>query len=115
MELIKNFFGGIGKVSVFKNSARYRVTSIQDLTNFIIPHLDQYTLITQKRSDFELFKKTVNLINSKEHLTDEGLHKIVSIKASINTGLSPQLSSAFSNIIKVNRPLVQSQIIADPH
>ena len=106
---------GVGKVSVLKDSVRYRVTSVQDLTNVIIPHLDQYPLITQKRFDFELFKKTINLINSKEHLTAEGLHEIVSIKASINKGLSPKLSSAFSDIIKVNRPLVQSQIIADPH
>lgn len=114
MEDLKSFFGGIGKVSVFKDSARFRVTSVQDLTKVIIPFLDNYSLITKKRADFELLKKTVDMLNCKEHRTIEGLHKIVAIKASINNGLSPQLTSVFSNIPKVSRPSVQSQII-DPN
>jgi len=114
LEDLKSFFGGIGKVSVFKDSARFRVTSVQDLTKVIIPFLDNYSLITKKRADFELLKKTVDMLNCKEHRTIEGLHKIVAIKASINKGLSPQLTSVFSNIPKVSRPSVQSQII-DPN
>lgn len=61
LEDLKSFFGGIGKVSVFKDSARFRVTSVQDLTKVIIPFLDNYSLITKKRADFELLKKTVDL------------------------------------------------------
>lgn len=61
----------------------------------IINHFDKYPLISQKRADFELFKQ-VFLIN-KEHLTIEGLQKIVAIKYSINKGLSPKLQSAFPN------------------
>jgi hypothetical protein len=48
-------------------------------------------------------------------LTIEGLNKIVAIKASLNRGLSPQLTSAFPNITPVPRPLVQYQIIYDPY
>ena len=50
-------------------------------------------LITQKRSDFLLFKKAINLIKGGPHLTSEGLTKIVSIKASMNKGLSDNLAS----------------------
>ena len=41
------------------------------------------------------------MINAKEHLTIEGLHKIVAIKASMNWGLSDELKKEFPNIILV--------------
>ena len=45
----------------------------------------------------------IDLMSRKEHLTIEGLHKIVdasrSIKASLNLGLSDKLKVAFPNVI----------------
>jgi hypothetical protein len=42
----------------------------------------------------------------KEHLTPEGLQKILSIKAGMNgNGLSEKLKKEFSNIIPIARPL----------
>jgi hypothetical protein len=43
-------------------------------------------LITQKKADFILFKQIINLRNNKEHLTLEGLHKILAIRGSLNLG-----------------------------
>ena len=40
-------------------------------------------------------------MNRGEHLTIEGLQKIVAIKASMNRGLSDKLKQAFPNIIPV--------------
>jgi hypothetical protein len=70
----------------------------------IIDHLDKYPLITQKRTDFKLFKQVVELMNRKEHLTIEGLYEIVAIKSSMNLGLSSLLKLGFSDIISVERP-----------
>ena len=64
----------------------------------IIPHFEKYPLITQKLADFLLFKNVVDIINTKEHLTIEGLRKIVSLKASINLGLTDELKGAFPDI-----------------
>jgi len=94
---------------------QYRVASLQDLTNVRIPHFDKYPLITQKKADFELFKFVIDLMNCKEHLTIEGLHKILSIKASINLGLSDELKAAFPDIVAIKKPLVQDQKILDPY
>ena len=33
---------------------QYRVTSLKDLINVIIPHFDKYPLISKKRADYEL-------------------------------------------------------------
>ena len=51
----------------------------------------------------------------REHLTTEGLQKIVSIKAVLNKGLSDDLKAAFPNIVPAIRPQVTSQIILDPN
>jgi len=61
-------------------------------------------LLTQKRADFELFKLIIVLMSQKEHLNLEGIIKIISIRASMNTGLSSELKVAFPNIIPVSRP-----------
>jgi len=69
----------------------------------LLKHLDKYPLITKKRADYLLFKAAYELIKLKEHLTKDGLLKIVSLKASLNLGLSEQLKVAFPNIIPAIR------------
>jgi len=46
------------------------------------------------------------LIDLKEHLTKEGLLKLVSLKASLNKGLSDKLKSEFLGVIPAERPKV---------
>lgn len=69
---------------------------------------ERYPLLTKKREDFKLFAQVVALINKKEHLTISGLHKIISLKASMNNSrLSPLLKTAFpakQDIIPAIRP-----------
>lgn len=77
--------------------------------------MKKYPLITQKRADFELFKMVIELMNKKQHLTPEGLHKILSLKASINIGLTTELKTAFPNIIPAERPIVEATEISDPN
>lgn len=106
--MIKSVFG-VGTI-IFdekRESVRYEVTSLKDLTNVIIPHFEKYPLLTQKRADYELFKKVVELMNQKEHLTTEGLNNIMSLRASINKGLTEVLKEAFPDVKPVERPVVQ--------
>jgi hypothetical protein len=69
-------------------------------------------LITQKSSDFLLFKEVYNLIVQKEHLNKEGIKKIVSIKSVLNKGLPNQLKAVFPDAYFI-RPPVKTQIIPD--
>lgn len=62
-----------------------------------------------------LFKKVVELINSKKHLSIEGLQQIINIKASINSGLSDIHKSEFNNINKVIRPIIDTKNIPSPY
>jgi hypothetical protein len=65
-------------------SVVYTITKFKDVRDVLIPHFNKYPLLTQKGADFLLFETVVELMNKKEHLTIEGLNKIVDIKASIN-------------------------------
>ena len=106
--------GGIGRINSHGSMVHYRVNSIKDLA-VLIDYLDKYPLLTQKKLDFLLFKQVVEMINRKEHLTTEGLRKIVSIRASINKGLTAELKAAFPSIIPVSRLKIEGQEIKDPN
>jgi len=112
---IQPFFLGIGSVSVSGDLAFYSVSSVKDLVKIIIPHFLKYPLLTQKGADFILFKQIVELMENKAHLTIEGFNKIIHIKAAINLGLSESFKSEFTNVIPVDRALIQTEVIPDPY
>lgn len=98
MKLIQAFFGGIGRLSVTKdNIVLWRVRSVEEI-KVIIDHIECFPLLSKKKIDFFLFKEALNIINNKDHLKEEGLIKLVSLKASMNKGLSNILKDAFSDI-----------------
>ena len=81
----------------------------------IIDHFKKFNLLTKKKADLDLFIKVYNHILNKEHLTHEGLRKIVANKASMNRGLSQKLIKAFPNIIPSQRLLVKNPQVIDPY
>lgn len=74
----------------------------------LISLLDKYPLLTRKWSDYLLFKRAWELVANKEHLTEEGLIKIVSIKSKMNgNGLSDKLNKEFPKLVPIIRPARQ--------
>lgn len=90
---IQSCLGDVGTITVRNNSdvVDFVAGSVGDLVNKVIPFFLKYPLITRKRADFIIFSNIVELINQKEHLTLEGIQKIVSLKASMNKGLTDAL------------------------
>jgi hypothetical protein len=60
------------------------VESVKDFINIIIPHFNKYPLLTKKYADFKLLKEIVEMMYRKEHLSDEGKIKILSMKSAMN-------------------------------
>ena len=106
----------VGKIYKTGTVAIFQVSSISELET-IIAFFDKYPLITKKRADYELLKQAIYIIEKKEHLTMEGLCKIIAIRASMNRGLSPKLAQKvdFTDIVSVKRPLVLDEKIVDPY
>ena len=102
---IKAFFG-VG--SIYHRSDRkksiFRVTNINFINDFIIPHFRNYPLISKKHLDFVSWSKVVDIILNKEHSTEEGFTKILALYASINTGVSKKVSTLYPNIVPATKP-----------
>ena len=104
LEQIQASLGGVGSITKQgKDKVMLRVRSLSVLS-VIVDNFDKFPLVTQKRADFELFKRVLEAMDRKEHLTSEGLQNIVNIRASINNGLSADLKAAFPNTVAVPRP-----------
>jgi hypothetical protein len=117
LELLKKiqaFFGGIGFITkATKGCLAFRVRSLEEL-KIIIAHFDSYPLKTKKRADFELFKLAVSKLINKEHLKLKGFKEVLSIRASMNLGLSDSLKEAFPGIVPVVRPEVINDKVFQP-
>lgn len=105
---IKSFFNEAGTIRIDSkdNKVSYRVYKIDDINNIIIPHFENYPLITNKQSDFILWKDIVKLINKDKHKDKNGIREIINLRASLNLGLSKNLRIYFPNITKVERSIV---------
>lgn len=82
------FFFNCGKLWHYPkdNSVRFRIHNISSIKNKIIPHFLKYPLRGTKYLDFLYFKEALDIIESKEHLTDEGLNKLSILSKSMNKG-----------------------------
>lgn len=77
LKLIQAYFGGVGAIyRVGKGCLAFRVSTLDHILK-IIDHFEKYPLITQKLADYKLFCDVVDIMLRKEHLTQEGLEKIV--------------------------------------
>lgn len=63
---------------------KYEVRSISDLVGKIIPHFVEHPLLSEKQSDFEIFKEVCEQINCKQHLEKQGFIEIVQVATKMN-------------------------------
>jgi len=92
---IQDFFGGVGNVnkSSTRSLARYSVVKISDLVNNVFPHFTNFELVGSKQPNFIVWSKILTLVNSKSHLTSEGLDQIRELKLNLNKYNTDNLSS----------------------
>jgi len=105
LKLIQAYFGGVGRIGKERNGCcDFSVSSLNQILTRIVPHFDKYPLNSQKHADYLLFREVVMMMKDGEHLTVEGLQKIINIRATLNRGLTPALKEAFPNSVAVPRP-----------
>ncbi|GBB89638.1 hypothetical protein RclHR1_16390002 [Rhizophagus clarus] len=83
---------GFSEFTKSRPIASFTVAAIDDLFSVIVPHFTNYPSQTQKRSDFLLWAKVVELVHSGSHRTESGLLEIVSLASAINRGISDKRS-----------------------
>ena len=75
-----------------------QIKNFSDIRNKIIPFFNKYPILGVKSLDFNDFKLVANLIDNKEHLTNEGFYQIIEIVKGMN------LDRNFDNTIPVPVP-----------
>ena len=74
------FFGcGSVRPSKTDNTVKYEVRSLKDLQDKIIPHFEKYQLQGRKKTDFQTFKKVVEIMKTNKHLEKAGLIEITNM------------------------------------
>lgn len=71
-------------VSKSNNTVSFAITKTSELIEVIIPFFEKYAVQGIKSLDFADFKKVAMMIGAKEHLTIEGLNRILEIKLNMN-------------------------------
>ena len=65
---------------------KYETRSISDIVFKIIPHFQQYPLLSGKRKEFESFAAIVQLLHEGKHLTPEGFADVLVLASALNAG-----------------------------
>lgn len=90
LEFIREFFG-CGRIFINRrydnhreNLYRYCVRSIKDISEKIIPFFEENKLKTEKKKDFVVFVKIIELMIRQEHFDLKGLKKIANLIQKMN-------------------------------
>ena len=116
IKILENIQSTLGLGRIRKTGIQmvvFTVESFRDL-QVIVDHFGKYPLISAKILDYLLFKECFEKIKHKEHLTEEGLLKLVGLKSSLNWGLSEKLVNAFPKVVPVNKTEYIFKSIPDP-
>ena len=63
---------------------KYEVRSLNDLLTKVIPHFENYPLMSGKAKDFKLFKRICILMEKRKHITFGGLKEITRLAFQMN-------------------------------
>jgi hypothetical protein len=83
--LFKSYFDcGTLRPDISDNTLKYEVRSLGNLTNVVIPHFDNYPLLSSKRNDFLVFRDICLRMSVKQHFTKSGLEELLALQANLN-------------------------------
>lgn len=86
LEIFRRTFGcGSIRPDRSDRTLKYEVRSVQELVSQVLPHFEQFPLLSSKQKDFERFAAIVQLMHRGEHLSSEGFAQIVKIAEDLNS------------------------------
>jgi hypothetical protein len=82
--LIKDFFGGNIGYRKTQDTYYYGSTSFGSAKN-VINYFDHFHLLSSKHINYLKWRKAYIIIQNKDHLTEDGLNKIIKLKSTMNS------------------------------
>jgi hypothetical protein len=90
LELLKQWFGCGSIIEQQRRDnhreplLRFSVKRRDDLVRVVVPFFEQHPLRTAKANDFEKFAHVLQMMQRREHLTEDGLRNIARITETVN-------------------------------
>jgi len=85
LKMVKSFFGCGILLENKDGSVDFIIQDISSIRNKVITHFIKYPLRGTKYLDFLSFKEAFEIIDNKEHLSEQGLNKLFLISKSMNS------------------------------
>ena len=88
LQRLQQFFGAGDVVVNHDTRLELRIRKLDDLKK-VVAFFEKHTLQTTKKSDFRIFAQILSMMESREHLTHEGLAKIARLCWKMNRKVKP--------------------------
>jgi len=83
--IMQEHFGcGFMRDGVSDNTLKYEVRRLDDLLEKVLPHFECYPLLSAKQEDVRLLKEVCLLMKMGEHVTSEGIQKVMALAFQMN-------------------------------
>ena len=86
---LQQFFGAGAVVINHGTRMELRIRKLEDLKE-VVRFFEQHPLQTTKKADFRIFAEILSMMESREHLTQEGLTKIARLSWKMNRKVKPK-------------------------
>jgi len=85
LDIMKDYFAcGHIRPTYRDKTLKFEVRDHDDIMNKIIPHFDEFFLLSNKQKDFLLFKKICKIVDNDKHLEKDGFIKIIHLAYKMN-------------------------------
>jgi LAGLIDADG endonuclease len=85
LHAIKAYFGcGSIRPDRSDKTLKWETRRLEDILDRVVPHFEQYPLLSGKRCDFERFASVCRLMAARAHLRHDGLVEIVELASGMN-------------------------------
>lgn len=85
LSLMQRYFNcGFIRRDFSDKTLKYEVRSLSELVEKIIPHFEEYKLLSSKQKDFALFAKICRLMQKGKHKNSAGLRQVMKLAFQMN-------------------------------
>lgn len=81
----KHFECGFMRDGIIDNTIKYEVRRLDDLLEKVLPHFEQYPLLSAKQRDVESLRTVCLIMKNNEHIKPGGMRRILPIAFKMNS------------------------------
>ena len=86
LEMLQQYFGcGTIRPDRSDKTLKFEIRSLDELVKRVIPHFEEFPMISSKQRDFELFAEVCRMMYQDEHHDVDGFNQIIELVFKMNS------------------------------